>query len=320
MSKHIVVLLGGMSAERDVSLSSGTACAKALRELGYQVTELDMQPDIVEKIKALKPDCVFNALHGRYGEDGCVQGVLEILGIPYTHSGVLASSIAMDKPMAKKIFRAAGIRTPEGGVVSRADFSQGDPLPRPYVLKPVNEGSSVGVFIIKAGGNLNLDAVFSEHEMMLAEPFVAGRELAVAVLNDKALGVVELRSSKEFYDYEAKYTNGVTTHHMPAPIHEKAYKEACDMALKAHQALGCRGLTRSDFRYDDTQGEPGALFLLEVNTQPGMTPLSLSPEIAQHAGIDFKMLVNMLIQEAFNHFNAGSTDNHDGKTSHRARA
>lgn len=315
--KHIVVLKGGMSAEREVSLSSGAACAKALRELGYKVTELDMQADVAEKLKELKPDCVFNALHGRYGEDGCVQGIMEILGIPYTHSGVVASALAMDKVMAKKVFHAENIPVPAGGIVTRESFANGDPLPRPFVVKPINEGSSVGVFIIKEGDNINLDAIFESHPEMLAEPFIAGRELAVAVLNDSALGVVELRSSKEFYDYEAKYTDGVTTHHCPAPIHEKAYQQACDLALRAHQALGCRGLSRSDFRYDDTKGEPGEVVLLEVNTQPGMTPLSLSPEIAAYAGIDFKTLVNMLIEDALAHKSSSETH---GQTNHRARA
>lgn len=320
MTKHIVVLLGGISAEREVSLSSGKACSAALRELGYRVTELDMQADVAEKLQALKPDCVFNALHGRFGEDGCIQGIMDILAIPYTHSGVVASAIAMDKVMAKKVFRAENIRVPEGGIVTRADFAKDDPLPRPFVLKPVNEGSSVGVFIIKSGDNVNLDNIFSSHAEMLAEPFIAGRELAVAVLNGKALGVVELCPTTEFYDYQAKYTDGVTVHLTPAPIHESAYKEVCDLAERAHKALGCRGLTRSDFRYDDTQGEPGVPVLLEINTQPGMTPLSLSPEIANFAGIDFKTLVNMLIVDALNPSTSKNSDDNGSQTSHRARA
>lgn len=313
MTKHVVVLKGGLSAEREVSLSSGKACAEALRGLGYKVTELDMQSDVASALTSLKPEVVFNALHGRYGEDGCMQGILEVLGIPYTHSGVVASALAMDKAMAKKIFAAEGIRIPGGRLVTRECFVKGDPLPRPYVLKPVNEGSSVGVHIIKAGDHVNLSEVFGEHLELLAEPFIAGRELAVAVLGGKALGVVELRPSTEFYDYKAKYTDGVTVHLTPAPIHPKAYEEVCAMAEKAHKALGCRGLTRSDFRYDDTKGEPGVPYLLEVNTQPGMTPLSLSPEIAKHAGIDFKTLVNMLIEEALKHF--GQSGSH-GETNH----
>lgn len=299
MMKHIAVLMGGWSAEREVSLTSGRDVTTALKELGYKVSVIDVQPDIAQVLAQMKPDIAFNALHGRFGEDGCIQGVLEILKIPYTHSGLLASALAMDKPMAKKVFAAAGLRCAEGRVVGKAEMLRGDPLPRPYVIKPSNEGSSVGVRIVREGDN---DAFDAQHwpfgEEVLVERYIPGREVQVAVLDDAPLGAIEIRPKTGFYDYEAKYTGGRAEHLMPAPIHPKAYDEVMDMALAAHRALGCRGLTRSDFRYDDTKGEPGTLYLLEVNTQPGMTPLSLSPEIAAHVGIDFKSLINMLIEKA----------------------
>ena len=300
--KHIAVLKGGWSAEREVSLVSGAAVAKALRELGHQVTEIDMQPDVAQVLAATKPDIVFNALHGRFGEDGCVQGLLELMKIPYTHSGVLASSVAMDKPMAKRIFEAAGLRCPKGMVVKREDMLRGDPMKRPYVAKPANEGSSVGVKLVFENDNF----FFSEEnwqlgESVLVEEYIAGREITVAVLNDKPLGVTEIRPKDGFYDYANKYTDGKTEHLCPAPLSAAKTAEVMQLALMAHRALGCRGLSRADFRYDDTKGEPPAgqgFYLLEVNTQPGMTPLSLSPEIAAHAGISFNNLVQMLVDDA----------------------
>ncbi len=290
MTKHVAVLKGGWSAEREVSLNSGAACAKALRELGYKVTEIDVQPDIADVLKQTKPDVVFNALHGRFGEDGCVQGLLEILKVPYTHSGVLASSVAMDKPMAKVVFAAAGLKVPFGKIVTSEELQKGDPMPRPYVVKPANEGSSVGVYIIKEGSN---NAPFTPKQSWLVEEYIAGREITVAVLNDVPLGVTEIRPISGFYDYENKYTDGKTEHLCPAPLSKNEYEAVMQMALTAHRALGCRGLSRSDFRYDGKN-----FYILELNTQPGMTSLSLSPEIAAHAGISFNQLVQKLVEAA----------------------
>lgn len=299
MTLHIAVLKGGWSAEREVSLVSGAACAKALKEIGYRVTEIDVQPDIAEVLLRVKPDVAFNALHGRFGEDGCIQGLLEILKIPYTHSGVLASALAMDKPMAKVVFAQAGLRCPKGRIVSREEMLAGDPMPRPYVVKPANEGSSVGVKIVRQDDNFFFTESTWQYEgPVLAEEYIHGRELTVAVLNDKPLGVTEIRPQSGFYDYENKYTDGRTEHLCPAPVHPVIFARAMEMALTAHRALGCRGLSRADFRYDDTRGEPGELYLLEVNTQPGMTPLSLSPELAAYAGINFNELVRILVNNA----------------------
>lgn len=294
MAKHVAVLMGGWSAEREVSLRSGAACAKALRELGYKVTEIDVKPDIASVLEKTKPDVVFNALHGRWGEDGCVQGMLELMGIPYTHSGVLASALAMDKPMAKNIFAAAGLRCPKGRVVSREDMLKGDPIKRPYVVKPTNEGSSVGVHLMKADTNFNFTAENWEYgDEVLVEEFIEGREITAAVLNDVPLGVTEIRPKSGFYDYTNKYTDGKSDHLCPAPLPKDKYDEAMQLALEAHRALGCRGLSRADFRYDEKH-----FYLLEVNTQPGMTALSLSPEIAAHAGIGFNQLVKSLVDNA----------------------
>ncbi|MDE3059866.1 MAG: D-alanine--D-alanine ligase [Pseudomonadota bacterium] len=298
MTKHIAVLKGGWSAEREVSLVSGAACAKALRELGYQVTEIDVQPDIAEVLARTRPDIVFNALHGRWGEDGCVQGLLELMKIPYTHSGVLASALAMDKPMAKKVFEAAGLRCPKGRTASKAEMLKSEPMKRPYVVKPTNEGSSVGVHLMQENTNFTFTAENWEYgEEVLVEEFIPGRELTVAVLNDQPLGVTEIRPKVGFYDYTNKYTEGCSEHLCPAPLPDDIFDSVMQMALAAHRALGCRGLSRSDFRYDDTNGKNG-LYLLEVNTQPGMTPLSLSPEQAAHAGISFHTLVESLVENA----------------------
>jgi D-alanine-D-alanine ligase len=294
MKKHVAVLKGGWSAEREVSLVSGAACAKALRELGYDVTEIDLQPDIAAVLSRVKPDVVFNALHGRFGEDGCVQGLLELMNIPYTHSGVLASSVAMDKPMAKRVFEAAGLRCPKGMVVNRETMFKGDPMPRPYVAKPANEGSSVGVKLVFENDGFFFTAEnWQLGESVLVEEYISGREITVAVLNDRPLGVTEIRPKDGFYDYENKYTDGKTEHLCPAPLPPAKLEEVMQLAVTAHRALGCRGLSRSDFRYDEKE-----FYLLEINTQPGMTPLSLSPEIAAHAGISFNSLVQMLVEDA----------------------
>jgi D-alanine-D-alanine ligase len=297
MPMHVAVLKGGFSAEREVSLTSGGAVAKACRALGHQVTEIDVGADVVEQLKAAKPDVAFNALHGRFGEDGGMQGVLELLKIPYTHSGVLASALAMDKPMAKNVFASVGLRCAQGQVLTKHEMFEKEPMPRPYVVKPLNEGSSVGVTIVHDGDNF----VFSEDnwlfgESVLVEKFIAGREVQVAVLNGKALGAIEIRPKGKFYDYESKYTDGGAEHLMPAPIPQDKYEEVCRLAEKAHDALGCRGLTRSDFRFNE--GGDDQFYILEVNSQPGMTPLSLSPEIAAYAGISFEQLVQTLIDEA----------------------
>jgi D-alanine-D-alanine ligase len=300
--KRVAVLMGGASAEREVSLVSGRACAEALRAEGYDVTTIDAGRDVAALIAALepRPDAVFNALHGRWGEDGCIQGVLDLMGIPYTHSGLLASALAMDKPMAKRVFAASGIRCPGGKLVTRDDFARGEPMARPYVMKPYNEGSSVGVRIVREGDNLPpLAAEWPYGLAALVEPYIPGRELTVAVMGDRPLAVTELKSKTNFYDYEAKYTDGITEHLVPAPVPPKVYEAAMAMALAAHQVLGCRGVSRSDFRYDDTKGQgPEHLYLLEVNTQPGMTPLSLAPEQAKHVGISFRQLVSWMVENA----------------------
>jgi D-alanine-D-alanine ligase len=297
--QHIAVLMGGWSAEREVSLTSGKAVAQALAALSYKVTAVDVHSNVAEQLTQMKPDLAFNALHGRWGEDGCIQGLLECLKIPYTHSGVLASALAMDKPMAKKIFAYEGLKVAEGKVVHKSAVIGKDVLPRPYVVKPVNEGSSVGVKIILEHENFFFDeASWPYGDEVLVESFVGTREVQVAVLDGKALGAIEIRPKGRFYDYEAKYTDGKAEHLMPAPIAPEAYKAVCTMAERAHNALGCRGLTRSDFRYDDSKGEPGVFYILELNSQPGMTPLSLSPEIAKHAGIEFNALVDALVKGA----------------------
>ena len=302
MTKHVAVLMGGWSAEREVSLITGRAVAEGLRQRGYRVTTIDVGRDLGRVLRALdpKPDAVFNALHGRYGEDGCVQGVLEILGIPYTHSGPLASALAMNKAMAKRVLEAAGVPTAEGIVVHRRAVPPGPPMTPPFVVKPNHEGSSVGVRIVPEGSNRTrlVDDDFRYGDEVLVERYVAGRELTVTVLGERALGVTEIRPREGFYDYRAKYTGGVADHLVPAPIHRTSYAEAQEFALAAHRALGCRGVSRADFRYDDSTGEPGRIVILEVNTQPGMTPLSLVPEQAAHAGIEFADLVAGLVAEA----------------------
>jgi len=300
--RRVVVLMGGISSEREVSLVSGAAVANALTAEGYAAEAVDVGRDVSALLEALtpRPDVVFNALHGRFGEDGCVQGLLELLAIPYTHSGVLASALAMDKPTAKRLFEGAGIPCAEHVIASRDAVLAGDVMPRPYVLKPLNEGSSVGVIIVREDSASPAlsgeDWPFGERVMV--ERYVPGREITVAVMGDRALGVTELRTSDGFYDYSAKYTDGRTEHLLPAPLPPEIYDAAMQHALDAHRALNCRGVTRADLRYDDTGGDPGALSLLEINTQPGMTPLSLVPELAAHAGIGFGALVSWMVENA----------------------
>ena len=300
MSKRVTVLMGGASAEREVSLRSGAAAAAALAEAGYTVATLDIGRDPAElaaKVAASGAEVVFNALHGRFGEDGCVQGVLDLMGMPYTHSGLLASAAAMDKAFARRLFATAGIPVAEGRVVAKGEAP---PLPRPYVVKPINEGSSVGVYIVRDDSPLSpLESWPFEANHVLVEAFIPGRELTVAVMGDRALGVLEITSERGFYDYEAKYAPGGSRHLTPAPLPEADYAEACRLALAAHQVLGCRGVSRADLRYDDTRpGEAPRLYVLEVNTQPGMTATSLVPEIAAHCGISFPDLVRWMVENA----------------------
>ena len=294
---HVAVLKGGLSAEREVSLTSGAAVEKALLELGHAVTAIDVSERVVGDLLRAKPDACFNALHGRYGEDGCIQGLLEILKIPYTHSGVLASAVAMDKPMAKVVFANAGIRVAKGVVAHKDEVIGRDPLPRPYVVKPSNEGSSVGVKLVFEKDNFHFTKEnWPYGETVLVEQYIPGRELTCAVLDDAPLGVTEITTKSGFYDYENKYTEGGSFHICPAQIPQRVYDEIMGMALAAHRALGCRSLTRSDFRWDE-KGD-GKVYILETNTQPGMTPMSLSPELAAYAGIDFKRLVARILATA----------------------
>jgi D-alanine-D-alanine ligase len=301
MSKHVAVLMGGWSAEREVSLRSGEACAKALEKTGHKVTRVDVQRDIATVLTQLKPDAALNVLHGRPGEDGMLQGMLEILGIPYSHSGVLASALAMQKDTAKVVLKAAGVPVPGGMVASRVEAAKSHLLKPPYVIKPIAEGSSVGVFIVREDHKhppqelTRADWKFGER--VLVEPFIPGKELTCAVMGDKALGVIEIVPATKFYDYEAKYAPGGSKHLLPAPVSKDIYEECRRLSLAAHNALGCRGVTRSDFRYDDSLGLKG-LACLEVNTQPGMTETSLVPELAIHAGISFEELVRWMVEDA----------------------
>lgn len=302
-TKRVAILMGGWSAEREVSLSSGKGCTKALRNAGYKVKVIDVTKDIAGLVKALgpKPDVVFNALHGPIGEDGRIQGLLDMLEIPYTHSGVAASAVAMDKAVSRSILLAAGLPMAPGEVLTLGALRARDEPARPYVVKPLNEGSSVGVQLVFEEDEPGLGYIpddWADDTRLLVEQFIPGREIQTAVLGDRALGSIEIRTERRFYDYVAKYTPGESAHFMPAPIHEKAYQETLDIAVRAHDALGCRGVTRVDLRYDDSGPEPGNLYLLEVNTQPGMTPTSLVPEIAQHAGISFEDLVTWCVENA----------------------
>ena len=303
MTKHVAVLMGGLAAEREISLRSGEACAKALEGEGFRVTRVDVGHDVAEVLSKLKPDVAFNALHGRFGEDGIMQGVLEMLAIPYTHSGVLASAAAMKKDVAKTIMAAAGVPVPNGRIVHRLEAAKEHVLPTPYVLKPVSEGSSFGVFIIKDGRSHPPQelarADWAHGDLMLAEEFIAGRELTCAVMGDRALDVIEiLPVSEDFYGYDAKYAKGGSKHVLPAILQPNIYHKVQELACEAHRALGCRGVSRADFRYDDRPGGAGALVVLEVNTQPGMTETSLVPEMAAHAGYSFGGLVRWMVEDA----------------------
>ena len=302
MTKHVAVLMGGWSAEREVSLRSGVACARALRDEGFQVTEIDVTRDIAQTLARLKPDVAFNALHGKVGEDGTIQGILEVLQIPYTHSGVLASALAMNKQQAKIVMAAAGLPVAEGLVVDRHTAACAHVMAPPYVLKPVCEGSSFGVVIVNAGdpppSQLGADD-WAYGDEMLAERFIAGRELTCAVMGDKALDIIEIRAADGgWYDYNAKYSKGGSIHILPAQLKGNIYQFVQQLSLKAHVALGCRGVSRSDFRFDDTPQGNGELVILEVNTQPGMTETSLVPEIAAYAGFSFGELVRWMVEEA----------------------
>jgi D-alanine-D-alanine ligase len=300
---HVVVLMGGWSAEREVSLVTGAGVDEALESRGHRVTRIDMGRDVAQRLNEAAPDVVFNALHGTPGEDGTVQGLMDLMGLKYTHSGLETSVIAIDKELTKLVLVPHGIRMPAGEIVASESLYAADPLPRPYVLKPVNEGSSVGVAIVTREGNYgnpigrDVKGPWQEFDRLLAEPFIRGRELTVAVLGDEALAVTELKPKTGFYDYDAKYTDGRTEHVCPADVPAEIAEAMLRMARDAHRILGCKGASRSDFRWDDEQGEAG-IYLLEVNTQPGMTPLSLVPEQARYRGIDYPELCERLVEAA----------------------
>ena len=301
--KHVAVLLGGFSSERPVSLSSGKACADALENEGYQVTRIDVSRDVGSVLAKLKPDVAFNALHGPFGEDGTIQGILEYLGIPYTHSGVLASALAMNKDQAKKVAKASGIPVAESKVINRFAVRNRHPMRPPYVVKPVNEGSSFGVVIVHEGQSHPPQVIGSSEwqygEIVMVERYVHGRELTCAVMGDVALGVCEIiPTGHSFYDYDSKYVPGGSKHEIPAKISPNIYQKIQTLALKAHLAIGCRGVSRSDFRYDDRHSENGEVVWLEINTQPGMTPTSLVPEIAAQAGHSFGDLLSWMVEDA----------------------
>lgn len=301
-AKHVAVLMGGWSAEREVSLRSGRACAEALEKQGYRVTRIDVGRDIASVLATLKPDVALNMLHGRPGEDGTIQGILETLAIPYTHSGVLASALAIRKDLAKAVLRAVGVPVPDGKVVSRLEAARAHLLPRPYVVKPLAEGSSVGVFIVTEEHEHPPQELYRDDwpfgDRVLVEPYIAGKELTCAVMGEEALDVIEIVPATEFYDYEAKYAPGGSKHVLPAQIPPVVYEEVRRLALAAHRALGCRGVSRSDFRYDDRAPGIEGLVCLEVNTQPGMTETSLVPELAAYRGLSFGDLVRWMVEDA----------------------
>lgn len=302
MTQHVAVLMGGWSAERAVSLRSGKACADALERLGFRVSRIDVDRNVAAALGAAKPDIALNLLHGRPGEDGAIQGLLEVLGIPYSHSGVLSSALAMQKDRAKVVMQAAGVPMPEGGVVNRLEAARTHAMARPYVIKPIAEGSSVGVFIVTEAHErppqelARPDWTFGEE--VLVETFIPGKELTCAVMGDKALDVIEIVPTVRFYDYEAKYAPGGSKHLLPAPVKPNVYQETRRLALLAHRALGCRGVSRADFRYDERRQGTDGLVCLEVNTQPGMTETSLVPELAAYAGITFEELVRWMVEDA----------------------
>lgn len=301
--KHVAVLMGGFSSERPVSLSSGNACAAALEELGYRVTRVDVDRDVASRLAELRPDVAFNALHGPFGEDGAIQGVLEYLQIPYTHSGVMASALAMDKGRAKKVTAAAGVTVAQSMIMNRFDIGSEHPMEPPYVVKPVREGSSFGVVIVKEGqahpSQVLGTADWKYGDEVMVERYVAGRELTCAVMGDRAMDVCEIIPvGHQFYDYDSKYVAGASRHECPAKISPNIYQKIQTMALMAHQAIGCRGVSRSDFRFDDSKSGEGEVIWLEVNTQPGMTPTSLVPDIAKAAGISFGDLLSWMVEDA----------------------
>ena len=304
MTKKVVVLMGGLSSEREVSLASGANVSAALKQAGYDVFDYDLTRDLrsfIDMIETQKPDAVFNALHGKYGEDGCVQGILDIMGVPYTHSGRMASALAMNKAAAKKMYRTAGLPVAADRLVTKEQILAGDVLPYPFVLKPVCDGSSVGVFIFNHDNGKKpfegMEYPYADDAEILAEEYVAGRELTVAVMDGTPLGVLEIIPSKGFYNYNAKYSDGGARHVVPAAIPAAVYAEAMRTAAEAHKALGCRGISRSDIRYDDTGAEP-RLVILETNTQPGMTSLSLVPDIARYAGYSYQDIVVWMVEHA----------------------
>ena len=302
-AKHVAVLMGGWASERPVSLSSGNACADGLERAGYNVTRVDMDRDVADVLKKLSPDAIFNALHGPFGEDGTIQGVLELLEIPYTHSGVLASALAMDKEKAKTIARRVGMPVAEAKIVTRAEAADKHVMTPPYVIKPVNEGSSFGVLIVREDQSHPPQELYSADwpygERIMVERYIPGRELTCAVMGDVALGVTEIiPEGHAFYDYDAKYVQGGSKHQCPAEVKPNIYQKIQTLSLKAHQAIGCRGVTRSDFRFDDGPAGTGELVWLEINTQPGMTPTSLVPEIAAHAGHTFEELLTWMVEDA----------------------
>ncbi|MEN9894830.1 MAG: hypothetical protein RIR97_682 [Pseudomonadota bacterium] len=301
--KHVAVLMGGFSSERPVSLSSGTACAEALTDAGYQVSVIDVDRNVSETLARLRPDVAFNALHGPYGEDGTIQGILEYLEIPYTHSGVLASALAMDKAQAKHVAKASGIPVAEAVTMNRHDFGQTHPMKPPYVVKPVAEGSSFGVVIVDDAQAHPPQVIGSSEwrygDRVMVERYIAGRELTCGVMGDTALGVTEIIPvGHSFYDFDSKYASGGSNHVIPAKILPNIYQKVQSLALKAHQAIGCRGVSRSDFRFDDRFSDDGELIWLEINTQPGMTPTSLVPEMAAHAGYSFGEFLTWMVEDA----------------------
>lgn len=302
MAKHVAVLMGGWSSERPVSLSSGAGCADALEAEGFRVTRVDVGRDIADVLAKLRPDVAFNALHGPFGEDGCIQGVLEILGIPYTHSGVLGSALAMDKGKAKDVLRAAGVPVAESLVVDRFEAAKAHLMAPPYVVKPVAEGSSFGVLVVKEGATHPPQQLYADDwpygDRVMVERFIPGKELTVGVMGDRAMDIIEVVTDGRFYDYDAKYRPGGSIHVLPARISPLVYQNVQMLAVRAHQALGCRGVSRADFRFDEGPDGDGPLICLEVNTQPGMTPTSLVPDMAAHAGMSFQSLVRWMVEDA----------------------
>ncbi|AIL65024.1 D-alanine--D-alanine ligase B [Rickettsiales bacterium Ac37b] len=300
-STHVVVLMGGISTERDISLSSATGIIESLKKLHYKVTPVDMGRDIAQVLLELKPDVVFNALHGGYGENGCIAGLLEILNIPYTHSGILASSIGMNKLQSINIFAQHGIKAAPHIIINKHSNLTIEPMKRPYVIKPISEGSSIGIHIVLEQDNFNIrDYDFPYGDEVLVEQYIPGQEIQVAIINNKAIGALEIIPKGKFYDYQAKYTDGLTEHIIPASLSSVATQKVLSLAEKAHNALGCRGISRVEFRYNSKEGDDG-FYILEINTHPGMTPLSIVPEIASYHGITYSDIVKFLVEDALDY-------------------